>query len=517
MENPGDLESPRPATPRDAAAMILLRHPGQPEADPEVFWVKRSLALSFMGGWQAFPGGQRSPDDLVVPVANCDTPEAAAMQVCAIREAFEETGLLIATGVERLSRERLAFLREELAADRLEFSAILAREGLTIDANLLTEAPRWVTPATSPRRFNTFFYVAWVPDCLDGEQQATVIPGELESGEWLRPADALEAWQRGEILIAPPILRPIEEMARGIEGFSQRLQSALDAEDDSHFRLEFRYGFVTCPLRTPTLAPATHTNCYLIGGEEFVIIDPGSPYEDEQRKLDQVISEMLAEGRRAREILITHLHPDHIGGVNHLAQKFRIPVAAHRLTAEALAPGIRIDRHVEDNDLIDLSGGDRDPELYWRLRALWSPGHARGHLSFYEERTGSLITGDCIVGIGTVVIAPPEGDLAEYMGSLARYQTLPKLTAIFPAHGPALADARGKIEEYVSHRNQREASIVEALAAGDRCTIPEIVKRVYTDVPVSRHHLAELSVLAHLEKLETDGRVQRDDTHFALV
>ncbi|MEP7271592.1 MAG: MBL fold metallo-hydrolase [Acidobacteriota bacterium] len=513
MEKPNDLESARPVTPRDAAAMILLRCP----SDAEVFWVKRSLVLAFMGGWQAFPGGARSAGDFDVPVANCDTAEAATMRVCAVREAFEETGLLIANGIERLSRERLSFLREELAADRLEFSAMLKGEGLSIDANLLAEAPRWVTPATSPRRFNTFFYVAWVPDCLDGPQQALVIPGELESGEWLRPAAALEAWKRGEVLIAPPILRPIEEMVNGIEGFSDRLRAALDAEEDSHFRLEFRYGFVTCPVRTPTLAPATHTNCYLIGGEEFVIIDPGSPYDDEQKKLDNVISEMLAEGRRAREILITHLHPDHIGGVNYLSRKFGIPVAAHPLTAEALAPGIRIDRLVEDNELIELPGGSRDPELYWRLRALWSPGHARGHLSFYEERTGSLITGDCIVGVGTVVIAPPEGDLSDYMRSLERYLKLPKLTAIFPAHGPALADARGKVKEYVAHRNQREASIIEALSDGGGSTIPEIVKRVYTDVPVSRHHLAEMSVLAHLQKLEADGRVRRDDASFALV
>lgn len=509
----GKSEAPKPVIPRDAAALILLRRPDK----PELYWVKRSLVLSFMGGWMAFPGGSRSEDDLEINVDNCDDSSAAAMRVCAIREAFEETGLLIARGVERLDRDRLAFLREQLLCNRISFGELLTGDALSLDASMLTQAPRWVTPATSPKRFNTFFYVAWVPDCLDGEQEASVIPGELESGEWLSPHAALAKWERGEVLIAPPVLRPIEEMVNGVDGFADRLQATLDKEEDSHFRLEFRYGFVTCPIRTPTLAPATHTNCYLIGVDEFVIIDPGSPYQEEQHKLDAVIAEMLAAGCRAREIIVTHLHPDHIGGVNHVREKFGIPVAAHRLTAEAIAPEITVDRFIEDDEVIELEGSPRDPKLTWKLRALWSPGHARGHLSFYEERTGSLITGDCIVGVGTVVIAPPEGNLADYMASLRRYLTMRKLTAIFPAHGPALADARGKIDEYILHRTKRESSILGVLDDGARLTIPEIVKRVYTDVPESRHHLAERSVFAHLEKLMSEGRVQAEQGTFALT
>jgi endoribonuclease LACTB2 len=509
----GKTEVPRPVVPRDAAALILLRHP----ESPEVFWVKRSLSLSFMGGWMAFPGGSRAEEDFEIPVANCDDASAAAMRVCAIREAFEEVGLLIARGVERLDRNRLAFLREQFLCNRIGFAEVLSGDQLTLDASMLTPAPRWVTPATSPKRFNTFFYVAWVPDCLDGAQEASVIPGELESGEWISPVEALGSWERGEVLIAPPVLRPIEEMVGGVDQFPERLQAALDSEDDSHFRLEFRYGFVTCPVRTPTLAPATHTNCYLIGGDEFVIIDPGSPYEEEQRKLDAVISEMIDGGRRAREIIVTHLHPDHIGGVNHLREKFGLPVATHRLTAESIASEIPVDRFIEDGEVIELKGSPRDASLTWRLRALWSPGHARGHLSFYEERTGSLMTGDCIVGVGTVVIAPPEGNLADYMTSLRRYFTMRKLTAIFPAHGPALADARGKIDEYITHRNERESSIITALSGAGSLTIPEIVKRVYTDVPESRHHLAERSVLAHLEKLVGEGRARDEAGAFALV
>lgn len=501
---------PAPVTPKDAAAIILLRRP----EDPEVFWVQRGLKMTFMGGWQAFPGGQREEGDYRVPVAGCDDPEAAAMRVCAIREAFEETGLLAARGVERLTMARLAELREELAADRISFADLLAREELTIDADLLIEAPRWVTPPTSPKRFNTFFFAAWLPPCRDGLQEATVLPGELEGSEWLRPQEAIDKWRRGEILAAPPVMRPIEELARGVEGFAERLDEALRAEGDPHRRLEFRYGFLMFPLRTPTQPPATHTNCYIIGGEEVVVIDPGSPYPEEQERLDNLILELLEDGRRVREILITHLHPDHIGGVNHLAERFSLGVAAHQLTAEAIAPGVRVDRWIEDGELIELPGGERDPDLSWRLRALWSPGHARGHLSFYEERTGGLITGDCIVGMGTVVIAPPEGNMSDYLRTLNRLLEFERLTAIFPAHGPVVANARGKIEEYISHRAEREAMLLSAIEHEAR-TVAEIVELIYTDVPQSRHHLAALSVLAHLEKLESEGKVSRQGDRYA--
>ncbi len=505
-------ETFKPVTPKDAAAMILLRDP----EDPKVFWVRRSPQLSFMGGWQAFPGGQCDASDYSVRVLNCDDTEAAAMRVCAVRELFEETGVLLVQGIERLGSERIALLRQEMIDDQLGFAELLDREGLSIDATMLTEAPRWVTPATSPRRYNTFFFAGWMPDCLDGPQRARVIPGELVSGEWLRPREAIEKWRRGEILAAPPVMRPIEELAHDADGFTGRLETALQAERDVHFRLEFRRGFVMCSLRTPTQPPATHTNCYLIGGQELVVIDPGSPYEEEQEKLDNVVSELLTSGSRVREIIITHLHPDHIGGVNHLAEKFNLPVAAHRLTAEAIADIVRVDRLIEDNEVIELGGGDRDPDLIWRLRALWTPGHARGHLMFYEERTGSLISGDCIVGMGTVVIAPPEGNMVDYLASLERLLELPRLTSLFPAHGPVLADASSKILEYIKHRQEREAMIIDALAVKSQ-SIPEIVKTIYTDVPQTRHHLAEMSVLAHLEKLESQGDVCRDGDIFALI
>lgn len=488
-----------PVVPKDAAAMILLRDP----EDPKVFWVKRGKTLAFMANYHAFPGGKHEPGDNDVPILNEAGYAEVAMRVAAIREIFEETGILVARGVENLSAERRAALRSELAADQISFRELLEREGLQLDAALLREAPRWVTPATMPRRFDTRFFAAWLP----AGQEAEIIPGELEEGEWLRPNDALQKWIDGDCLIVTPIFFALQALADGIEEFTERMHRTPQEERDHlEKRVEIRYGFYIAALRTPTIPPATHTNCYLVGKDEMVIIDPGSPYRDEQAKLDYIIESFLAEGRRMREIIITHLHPDHIGGVMHLSEKFGIPVATHRLTAEAINGEVRIDRLIEDGDVIELR--EAATGLDWKLRAMWTPGHARGHLSFYEERTGTLITGDCVVGFGTVVIAPPEGNMNDYLASLERYLALPRLTGLLPGHGPILANARERIEQYIAHRLQREAQIFEAVSEGAE-SVPQIVAQVYTDVPQAMHQLAELSVRAHLERLEGLGRVRR--------
>lgn len=247
------------------------------------------------------------------------------------------------------------------------------------------------------------------------------------------------------------------------------------------------------------------------GGDELVIIDPASPYEEEQRELDQFIDALVGEGRRVREIILTHHHPDHTGGVEHLRRRLGVPVAAQRLTADRLALALAVDCFIEDDALIELTG-----EPGWRLRALHTPGHTRGHLCFYEENTGAIITGDLVVGLGTVVIDPPEGNMRQYFDSLHRLLALPKLSSLFPAHGPAIGNARNKLEEYVAHRTGRENKILAAVRAG-ASSPEEVVPVAYTDVTPALWGLAERSTVAHLEKLEEEGRVTRDSGGYRAV
>jgi glyoxylase-like metal-dependent hydrolase (beta-lactamase superfamily II)/8-oxo-dGTP pyrophosphatase MutT (NUDIX family) len=488
------------ATPKDAAAVILLRA-GTDHMNPELYWVRRSERMAFLGGFHAFPGGQRDASDAETPVKNCENVEAGAMIACAARELFEELNVLIARGAETLTRGQRASLLDDLESGRMSFPELLRHYGLQLDADDFMFVGRWVTPPFSPRRFDTWFFLA---NCPAKQDPHVTGDAELDAGEWIVAREAVARWQRSEVLTVPPVLHALKTLAAGVaDDLKARFLRVPQAKGVPVRRIEFRPGFICFPVRTPTKPPATHTNCYIVGSQEIVIIDPASPDEEEQAALASCIDDLLTEGRKIREIILTHLHPDHVGGVNALVKHLgeRVPVAAHQLTAEALDSSIRVDRLIEDEEMIELEG---EPKL--SLRAMHTPGHARGHLCFYEEQTGALITGDNIVGLGSVLIDPPEGNMRDYLRSLERLRALPHLTVLFGAHGPAVGNPRAKIEEYIAHRMEREAKILAAVREGE-CEPKRIVERVYTDVYPKAHAMALRAVLAHLEKLEADNLV----------
>jgi len=490
------------ATPKDAAAVILVRA-GTDKADPEVFWVRRSERLAFLGGFHAFPGGQRDPSDADTRVEKCETAETGAMISCAARELFEELNVLSARGAEMLTKGQRASLLDDLESGRMSFSELLNHYGLVLNAEDFTFAGRWVTPPFSPRRFDTWFFLV---NCPAKQEPHVTGDAELESGEWITARAAIARWERSEVITVPPVLHALRTLSAGVtDDLVERFLSVPQAHQQPVRRIEFRPRFICFPVRTPTKPPATHTNCYIVGSREFVVIDPASPYPEEQDALASCVDDLQREGRTIREIILTHLHPDHVSGVGALVEHLRekVPVAAHRLTKEALEGSVRVDRLIEDEDVIELEG---NPRL--SLRALHTPGHARGHLCFYEEASGTLITGDNIVGLGSVLIDPPEGNMRDYLRSLERLQALPKLTVLFGAHGAPVGGPHAKIEEYIAHRLEREAKILDAVRQGAR-EPKEIVARVYTDVHPQSHAMAERAVLAHLDKLETDNLVTR--------
>jgi ribonuclease/clavin/mitogillin len=499
------------ATPKDAAAVILLR----PDTDPnnaEVYLVKRSTKLAFLGGFYAFPGGQRETDDAEARVENCDDQERATMISCAARELFEEVGVLLARGSKTLTTGQRASLFDDLESKRMTWSELLRHYGLHLDAGDFTFVGRWVTPPFAPRRFDTWFFLAKCP----AKQPPTVTPdSELESGEWVAARDAYAKWERSEVIVVPPVLHALKTLAGGLtDDLVERFLSVPQARRAPTRRIEFLPHYICFPVLTNTLPPATHTNCYLIyNSSEILVIDPGSPYEDEQRALADCVDDLIgvgrAGGKTVREIVLTHVHPDHVAGVNalndHLQQKHgaRVSVAAHRLTAESLKNQVTVDRYIEADEVLEFSG---EPSI--KLRALYTPGHARGHLCFYDERTGALLSGDNIVGFGSVLIDPPEGNMRDYLDSLKQIRALPDLSVLFGGHGPAIANPYQKIDEYITHRLQREELILTAVREG-ASTPKDIVARVYTDVPPQAHAMAERAVLAHLEKLVEDGLAVR--------
>jgi glyoxylase-like metal-dependent hydrolase (beta-lactamase superfamily II)/8-oxo-dGTP pyrophosphatase MutT (NUDIX family) len=498
VKNPGENTAPQSAaTPKDAAAVILVRE-GEDAREPVIYWARRGDRMVFLPGFYAFPGGQRDASDAEVRVENAADAETAATVACAARELFEELGVLVARGAETLTKGQLASVLDDLTSGRMTFPELLAHYGLHLDAADFQFVGRWVTPPFSPRRFDTFFFLVKCPR----KQEPRVLSEEFSEGGWVSAGEAYARWQKGEALAVPPVVHAVRTLAGGLtDDLVERFLSVPEAHRAHVRQIEFLPGFVCFPLRTPTRPPATTTNCYVIGAGEFVVIDPASPYEDEQAALREYVDELIAEGRRLREIILTHLHPDHVGGANALREYTGARVAAHRLTAEPLRGRVEVDRLVEEGDVMELEG---EPRV--SLRALHTPGHTRGHLSFYDERAGVLLTGDNIVGIGSVLIDPPEGDVRAYLDTLERFRSLPNLKVLMGGHGPPVGSPRAKIDEYIEHRLARERDILAAVRAGAR-EPKEVVARVYTDVHPKMHAMAERAVLAHLEKLGADGLV----------
>lgn len=485
---------PPPARIRDAAVVILVRD-GQ--AGREVFWVRRGESLSFSGGFYAFPGGTVDPADREVPLAGASDGEDAALRLCAIRETLEEAGVLLVPGAEGLLAERVATLRQQLL-DGASLPALLRREGLPLDGRRLVPAGRWRTPDVSPLRYDARFFLVRVAPGTP----ASVIPGELSDGAWVRPEAALGAWERGEALLHPPNHHALATLA-GLppESAVARLRRPpfLDSEHVPA-RIEFQRGVQLLPLRTPTLPPFRHTNCWIVGTDELALIDPGSPWPEEQDRLDRFVRELADEGRRPRCVLLTHHHRDHVGGALEAGRRFDLPVLASAPTA-ARVPGAT--GSLTDGSLIEL-GGARP----MRLRALLTEGHAPGHLCFMDEGSRALFAGDMVAGGTTVVIDPPEGRLDDYLASLRRLRRL-GVGTLYPAHGFVIPNGEAKLAEYEEHRLARLRQVHEALVAGVR-DLPGLLASVYGDTPAWLHPVAERSALASLLELQARGQAVRD-------
>ena len=480
---PGIPPAPPPPEPHLATGVIV--HRDGPEGR-EVLLVRRGAEQRFAGGFHAFPGGRLDPGDRDVPAAGA-SGEGAALLACAVRELFEETGILIADGAAHLGASTRLRGRRALLDGRLAFGDFLRDNGLRISAAPFQPAGRWITPESSPLRFDARFFLARLPS---GEE-AEIWPGELSGGGFVRPAIPIARWEKGELLFHPPQLHPLRLLARGGEPPLEELRSPPERAQ----RIEFQAGIVMAPLRTPTLPPATHTNAWLVSTDGgTAVVDPGAPDPGEQARLFAMLDALATEGRPPREVWVTHVHPDHVGAVAAVSERYRIPVRAHRLAAGRI-PGVAVAPLREG----DLLGG--------RFLVLETPGHAREHLAFLDERTGALLCGDLVSTLSTIVIDPPEGDMAEYVRQLERVRALAPRT-LYPAHGTPAPDGTARLAAYVAHRRAREELVLGALA--DAGTLAEITARAYTDTPAAVHVVAQRSCLAILENLRAEGRARED-------
>lgn len=248
-------------------------------------------------------------------------------------------------------------------------------------------------------------------------------------------------------------------------------------------------------LRAPNKSAMTldGTNGYIVDGGDgaWIAIDPGP---DIATHVAAFVDAARERGARYEAILVTHGHPDHYPAAAPLARATGAPVYAH--------PAARFPHNRTLADGQRVSAGNAT------LSALETPGHAPDHLVFVLEGERALFTGDVILGTGTVAIAPPNGDMRVYQRTLHRLRDeYADASAIYGGHGPEVRDARAKIDEYIAHRERREAEILAILGAGP-ATIPDLVTAIYRDVDQRLWPAAARQVLAYLIALEREGRVR---------
>jgi ribonuclease/clavin/mitogillin len=498
-----------------AASVLLFRNPKA----PELFMVRRSPELRFFGGFLAFPGGKVTSSDSEIPVK----PSAPRVGVsltkvdrvaAAARELFEEIGILLARRADGSfpgTSDELSALRRSLMSQQISFEQLLSQQNLSLHADDFEWMGSVVTPPFAPMRFDTAFYLSHLPP----SQSAEIWPGELDQGFWATPAQVLETWNRGDCLVSPPtiaILQAIRDRAIAeVPGCLPKLFHFHSAGEipTIYFAPEVRL----IPLHTQALPPTSYTNAYLVGREKGYLIDPGCSDLAEQGRLFRFVDAFIREGGRLSAVVLTHHHIDHVAAAPACANRYNVPILAHLATAKLLDGQVRVSGFVEDGDRLEL-GTRPDGGGSWHLETIHTPGHASGHLAFYEPHYRLLFAGDMVSTVSSVVIAPPDGDLTVYLQSLQRLASL-ECRLLLPGHGSVSSCPQKTIEMCIAHRNQREEQLLASLASGPR-SMDDLLPEVYKGVPEPTMKFAQLQLLAGLEKLEREGKAVRDREQWSL-
>lgn len=237
----------------------------------------------------------------------------------------------------------------------------------------------------------------------------------------------------------------------------------------------------------PGLFPS---NVYLLLGPDPALIDAG----EDKGQVASMYLKYLAEQRvTPGYILITHGHPDHWGGASQISHVTGARILAHRLEKKPPQGA----QPIEDGFKVELGN--------WTLQAVHTPGHTPGSTCYWVPQIGALFTGDSVLGIGTTVIRPGEGDMGQYVASLQKLLFLP-IKILYPGHGPAVKAPLAKLRELIEHRQERELQVIDCLKRG--LSHPdELVAEIYPEVTGRIKVMAREQVLAHLAKLQREGKV----------
>jgi ribonuclease/clavin/mitogillin len=449
-----------PAPVLDAVTAVLLH-------GDELYLVRRNPALPAFSGYHAFPGGKvdRTDADAALP------------------------GALFAGHAPRLLRALARELQEELAFDLWD----AAERGHVEELLNLGEI---TTPAFAPLRFRTWFYKivlrerpSFVPD-----------PGEATEGGWLKVSEWRRRYAAGQLLAAPPTSLTIDALARDLALRElPPFPGTFDPERDIPW-IEPLAGLRILLVRSNTLPPAEHTNVFWLGGAGAprVVVDP-SPAD--RAELERLYRSLDAFG--VDLVFLTHHHPDHREFADEIARRYGVPLGLSADTRERIARKAGAG-FFEGLDVRIY--GEGDELTRWqdqRVVLLSVPGHDEGQLAPMAESRAWCIVGDLIQGIGTVVIAPPEGDMGKYFASLKRVIELDP-GVIIPSHGLALGGTH-YLKQALRHREERESQVLVRHEAG--LSEDQILAEVYRAIDPRLLPLARLNIRSHLAKLREEGRV----------
>jgi glyoxylase-like metal-dependent hydrolase (beta-lactamase superfamily II)/8-oxo-dGTP pyrophosphatase MutT (NUDIX family) len=548
-------------TARPAATLILVR---DASSGMEVFMIRRTQSAAFMGGAHVFPGGAVDASDASAEMAaHCEglnDSEASrllglergglAYWAAAMRECFEEAGLLLAhdargeyADLDLPQRtEIFAQWRESVRAGQATLADLCRAHELRLAAGRLAYYSHWITQPGRPRRFDTRFFVAEAPAAQTPSHDNSETVGHL----WIQPAEALERHRNGDLHLVFPTIKTLESIAqfptadalmayarspRKMPTMAPRTASSrdgtkllvpgdyayaevgkLDPEGKGRAAGEIVPGAVvhlsdkvrriTAP--NPGVMTGPGTNTYLLGGGgDIAVIDPGPAID---AHVDTVIA---AAGGRIRWILVTHTHPDHSPAAALLkartgAELMGMPPPQFGSQDQNFRP----DRVLTHGERIELAG--------CTLRVIHAPGHASNQLCYLLEEEKLLFTGDHVMQGSTVVINPPDGDMRVYLESLRQLQG-EDIAWFAPGHGFLMDKPQEALERLLIHRLTRENKVLKAVREAGAATLEALVPAVYDDVSPRLHQVASRSLLAHLIKLKTEGRVEQEQTKWRLA
>ncbi|MBO1008059.1 MBL fold metallo-hydrolase [Acidovorax sp. SD340] len=539
-----------PVATRLAATVLLLRDAPVNAGGIEVLMTRRSDKASFAPGAYVFPGGGIDALDAQSHTAADRRPTQSDLHltqaIAAIRESFEELGVLLARHADGPRKGLMADAQDIAAIDRHQpFVAQCTARGLRLAADSVFMLAHWITDRDLPRRFDVPFLVARMPE----GQEPVADEAEQFEPVWVRPADALARHEAGQFFMIFPTIRTLQRLATFattqavFDALAHELPlwtscpraGTLAGKEARYMESDMPYGelALVCPdgqivhpldwqterpvplLRNvhrltapnPGVMTGPGTNSYLVGDPAtgYIAIDPG-PADPEH--LDKL---WRAAGGDIRMIVCTHSHPDHSPGAAPLqalcvqAGKARPPIlglpsAPTARTASTFTP----DRSLQNNELLALDGQAPEGNITHTLQVIHTPGHAANHLCLLLVEDALLFSGDHILNGSTTVVDPPDGNMADYLDSLDKLDAVCAehgVEFILPAHGYVLGNARGAIAKLKSHRLAREAKVLAAMQALPQGSMEDWVRHAYADVPPRMWPVAQRSLLAHVERI----------------